>query len=161
MVIRKSIIPILALIATAAVLFGAQSAQLVVTASGGRVIYRKPVAAGDSFDIVFTHSVARTPVVERFRVQADNTLLLHETIYQDFGAGLPSEADEGAQVHVGPEGIRIYNMSRVMPVISLRVGSTARHQLRCGEDLVELADLVEPGARVDISVKPHISFRRP
>ncbi|MBP7165739.1 MAG: DUF1850 domain-containing protein, partial [Firmicutes bacterium] len=75
---------------------------LQAVASGGRLLYEHQVAPGDEFEISYTHSVARTVVLEKFRVTPDRQILLYETVYQDFGAGLPSELDEGAQVEVGP-----------------------------------------------------------
>ena len=125
---------------------------LQAVASGGRLLYEHQVAPGDEFEISYTHSVARTVVLEKFRVTPDRQILLYETVYQDFGAGLPSELDEGAQVEVGPGGVRITGMKRVMSSIPLRVGSIARHQISFGSDVVDLISLVESGERVDIAV---------
>lgn len=125
---------------------------LQAVAGGGRVLYERQVAPGDEFEIRYTHSVARTVVLEKFRVRPDGKITVFETIYQDFGAGLPSELDEGAQVEVGPGGVRITGMERVMSSIPLRVGSIARHQIAFGSDVVDLISLVESGERVDIAV---------
>ena len=125
---------------------------LQAVASGGRVLYERQVAPGDEFEISYTHSVARTTVLEKFRVRPDRKIVVFETVYQDFGAGLPSELDEGAQVEVGPGGVRITGMERVMSSIPLRVGSIARHQIAFGSDVVDLISLVESGERVDIAV---------
>jgi len=116
------------------------------------VLYERQVAPGDEFEIRYTHSVARTVVLEKFRVRPDRKIAVFETVYQDFGAGLPSELDEGAQVEVGPGGVRITGMERVMSSIPLRVGSIARHQIAFGSDVVDLISLVESGERVDIAV---------
>ena len=78
--------------------------KLVVTTAEGRILYSEWVSPGDEFEIVFTHSIKRTPVIERFRVQADGTIVVFETVYQDFGAGLPSEVDVGAKWLSNPPG---------------------------------------------------------
>lgn len=129
---------------------------LQAVAGGGRVLYERQVAPGDEFEIRYTHSVARTIVLEKFRVGPDRKITVFETVYQDFGAGLPSELDEGAQVEVGPGGVRITGMERVMSSIPLRVGSIARHQIALGSDVVDLISLVEPGERVDIAVAERV-----
>jgi hypothetical protein len=134
------------------VLMRPRTMVLQVVAGGGRVLYERQAAPGDEFEIRYTHSVARTLVLEKFRVTPDRQILLYETVYQDFGAGLPSELDEGAQVEVGPGGVRITDMERVMSSIPLRVGSIARHQIVLGSDVVDLISLVESGERVDITV---------
>ena len=125
---------------------------LRVVAGGGRVLYERQAAPGDEFEIRYTHSVARTLVIEKFRVTPDRQMLLYETVYQDFGAGLPSEPDEGAKMELTPFGVRITGMERVMSSIPLRVGSIARHQIAFGSDVVDLISLVESGERVDIAV---------
>ncbi len=125
---------------------------LRAVARGGRVLYERRAAPGDEFEIRYTHSVARTLVIEKFRIMPDRQMLLYETVYQDFGAGLPSEPDEGAKMELTPFGVRITGMKRVMSSIPLRVGSIARHQIACGSDVVDLISLVESGERVDITV---------
>ena len=125
---------------------------LRAVARGGRVLYERQAAPGDEFEIRYTHSVARTLVIEKFRIMPDRQMLLYETVYQDFGAGLPSEPDEGAKMESTPFGVRITGMKRVMSSIPLRVGSIARHQIACGSDVIDLISLVESGERVDITV---------
>jgi len=149
--------PMIALVAVVAIvlviaLMRPHAMVLQAVAGGGRVLYQRRVAPGDEFEIRYTHSVARSLVVEKFRIMPNRQILLYETVYQDFGAGLPSELDEGAQVEVGPGGVRITGMKRVMSSIPLRVGSIARHQIASGSDVVDLISLVESGERVDITV---------
>ena len=151
-------IPVLAALAVIVVivlvtaLLRPRAMVLQAVAGGGRVLYERQAAPGDEFEIRYTHSVARTLVIEKFRVTPDRQMLLYETVYQDFGAGLPSEPDEGAKMELTPFGVRITGMERVMSSIPLRVGSIARHQIAFGNDVVDLISLVEPGERVDIAV---------
>ncbi len=116
------------------------------------MLYERQASPGDEFEIRYTHSVARSLVLEKLRIMPDGRMMVYETVYQDFGAGLPSELDEGAQAEVGPEGVRITGMKRLMGSIPLRVGSIARHQIAFGSDIVDLISLVESGERVDITV---------
>ena len=151
-------IPFMAALAVVAVivlvmaLMRPHATVLQVVAGGGRVLYERPAAPGDEFEISYTHSVARSLVVEKFRITPDRRITLYETVYQDFGAGLPSEPDEGAKMELTPSGVRITGMERVMSSIPLRVGSIARHQIAFGSDVVDLISLVESGERVDIAV---------
>lgn len=62
--------------------------------------------------------------------------------------------DVGAKVVVEPTGVRIYDMNRVMPRIVMRVGSIARHRLKHGRTVLELADLVGSGTQIEIRVEP-------
>jgi hypothetical protein len=151
-------IPVLAALAVIVVivlvtaLLRPRAMVLQAVAGGGRVLYERQAAPGDEFEIRYTHSVARTLVIEKFRVTPDRQMLLYETVYQDFGAGLPSEPDEGAKMELTPFGVRITGMERVMSSIPLRVGSIARHQIALGSDVIDLISLVESGERVDIAV---------
>lgn len=67
--------------------------RLEVTAAGPEgshvLLKRFPVAPGDRLTLRFKHSVERTWVEEIFRVDEGYRLVLEETRYESFGAGLP------------------------------------------------------------------------
>lgn len=67
--------------------------RLEVTAAGPEgswvVLKRFPVTPGDRLTLRFKHSVERTWVEEIFRVDERYRLVLEETRYESFGAGLP------------------------------------------------------------------------
>ena len=55
------------------------------------------VASGDpTFTVNYVHSVTRTPVDERYRIDG-NSIVETEIRFDQHGPGLPTEADAGAQ----------------------------------------------------------------
>ncbi|MCR4426287.1 MAG: DUF1850 domain-containing protein [Firmicutes bacterium] len=125
--------------------------RLVVRTQAGTVLAAQPATPGCEISIRFTHSVARTPVLETLVVEG-NRLKLRETLYQDFGAGLPSELGPGEEMSLEPDGVRITGMSRYFDHVRFHVGGIARHQVILGDRVLDLADLVGPGTQIDITV---------
>src|SRR5690625_3855892 len=54
-----------------------------------------PIEVDDKFQIIFTHSIHLTDVVEKYEVQADLTIKQYEMVFEEFGIGMPSNAKEG------------------------------------------------------------------
>ncbi len=111
----------------------------------GELLYRAPIASRERFEVSFTHSVERTPVVEVFEVGRDGGICLVETVYQSFGAGLPTEADEGARLILGGGKIRITGMKRRIGELIVAVSFVPGHALAVGTHRVLLAELASPG----------------
>ncbi|MCC8190038.1 MAG: DUF1850 domain-containing protein [Planctomycetes bacterium] len=130
--------------------------SLVLTDSAGRSLLRRTVGIGDRFSIVFTHSLARSRVEEVFEVTRADEFRLRETVYADFGAGLPHE--ETAEQRMAFADGRIRRTGYDMPFrdLWLRVGHIADHRLEfTAEDSLRLAELDRPGAAVRLAVVPN------
>jgi len=128
--------------------------QLTIRSETGTLLWHVPVSLGERVTLRYIHSVARRPVEETFLVE-DNHLLLVETVFDSFGAGLPTEPDPGARMYLDEEThtLHIIGMARSFPVIRQRVGSIAAHQLMVRDQMVPLASLAEAGALVNIQVE--------
>jgi len=100
------------------------------------------------FSIKYTHSVARTPVVESFYINENYQIVLSGMIYESLGAGLPSE---GYSVKEGK--FEIKDINQIMEVISLRVSSIAKHILIFKNREIKLWSLFKDGTLVRIKVK--------
>jgi hypothetical protein len=88
----------------------------------GRIVLEIPVSYGQPFVLRYTHSVDLTPVFEVFRPVKDRGILLVETYFRMFGAGMGHW--EGHGVVVEEEGwIRIKDIDRMLGSFFLRVGS--------------------------------------
>ncbi len=76
------------------------------------IFFQREIFPGKQFALVYTHSVAQTPVWEFFEIDNDGQLILTETHFYDHGAGLPYAAF-GEEVFVSEDGkFKIKNMSR-------------------------------------------------
>ncbi len=101
---------------------------LYIKNENGEIVFKRALEKNGVFGIVFTHSVAKTPVYEWF-YQTDQKVALSHTIYQDFGAGLPHEIASPQTMTIENGFIRIDGFTLQMDVLPIRVGRIANHQL--------------------------------
>jgi len=103
------------------------------------------------FTIRFLHSWARTYVDEIFQINAKNDIVLKETIYEDFGAGLPHESEPGRPMSMTIENgkIHIRDINRIVPNLQIRTGRViAAHTLIYGDKYIPFSDFAAPGSVV-------------
>lgn len=68
------------------------SLTLYVQGQENKVIYvSTPVVEGDRLTLSWIHSVEKTPWEETYIVLKDGVMLLEETVFHSFGAGVPHE----------------------------------------------------------------------
>ncbi len=96
--------------------------------ASGNLVSLIPLQEGDEFAIRFTHSVALTPVEEWFEAH-DGQITLRRTVYEDFGAGLPHDAQSGQLMSVENGKISLTGYDLVIPTLYVRVGRIAKHAL--------------------------------
>ena len=150
-----AVLPALALAAAAVAASAVYAGDLALIASDGdgRVLFARPIEIGDSFAIMFIHSVARTPVEEIFCVTAPDEFTLRETVYRDFGAGLPHEESAGRRMEFGNGVIRLTGYDVKFAELRLRVGYIAEHAIVFKDGTAaRLADYQRRGGEVRLSV---------
>lgn len=110
-----------------------------------------PLEKQEHFQIIFTHSIHLTDVIEKYEITKDNDILQDEIVYEEFGIGMPSNAEEG-QVFESEDGTyHIKNLNNVFPEMNIRNGKTvSEHRLLWGDEndmqhKVLFNDFFEPG----------------
>lgn len=115
-----------------------------------------PMQVGDRFQVIFTHSIHLTDVVEKYEVLEDLKIKQYEFIFEEFGIGMPSGANEGEEFHVKDGKYYIKNMNLTFPSINIRNGRVvSEHRLVWGkyaDKLVYFNDYLEPGARYTMKI---------
>lgn len=154
MTIQKFLIAIVVVTAVVLLLpsFMPRFALQVEEMHSGVKVYQAPVKEGDEFIIEFVHSVERTPVREIFRIEQDRKIYLVETQYESFGAGLPTMPDEGEELVLEGEKIRITGMRRKLEPFLIAVSPVPGHVLTVGGEEIVLTSLAEPGTCLRIRV---------
>ncbi|KPH74291.1 DUF1850 domain-containing protein [Oceanobacillus caeni] len=119
-----------------------------------------PIKKGDTFQIIFKHSIHLTDVVEKYKVTKDLEIKQYEFVYEEFGIGMPSNAEEGETFVYEDGKYHIKNMDNVFPEIKVRNGKTvSENRLVWGtkdnedQHMVWFNDYFEPGAWFTIKVK--------
>ncbi|WZY01024.1 DUF1850 domain-containing protein [Bacillus sp. FSL W7-1360] len=113
-----------------------------------------PLEYGDEFQIIFTHSVHLSDVVEKYRVTSDKQIEQFEFIFEEFGVGMPSNAQTG-ETFVYEEGrYHIRDMKNLFPELRVRNGkAVSQHRLVWGTHEVTFNDYMEPGAWMTLKIE--------
>ncbi len=120
----------------------------------GQILAVVPVHSGEQFTIRFTHSIAKTPVDEIFVIAPNQELIVTETIYESFGAGLPFDTENAEQRLITENGkYRLTNLDRHLPEFLMAVGTVANHQLLINGKQIPFVQFAQPGESVRIRVR--------
>lgn len=125
-------------------------------------IFAAPINTQCGFAVSYTHSVALSPVTDYFNI-IDGSIYLERTVYQDFGAGLPTSPMAGQTMRQKDGFIEISGFHQKLPYFSLRVGRISAHKLIllepdkkgvCHESKVlPLANIAKPGSSINFEAK--------
>lgn len=127
--------------------------RLALSTEESGVVLELPFEDGERFQIRFTHSVNRSPVVDTVE-RTGRTLTVRSSLYQSFGAGMPASADEvgpGASFTSTPDGILIDGIDLERDEIHKFTGTYADHYLLYRGREIRLKDIA--GEQVDICFK--------
>lgn len=99
--------------------------------------------SASSFSVEYIHSVQLTPVIETYHIDPEGRIILDETIFHSYGAGLP--ATTPYDFEMTKDYFRIYNIHMVMESLVYRTGAVrAAHQLVIGQKTIPFLDFSEP-----------------
>lgn len=116
------------------------------------------IGSDNTFTIKYIHSVERTPVWETYSVESGE-IILKETIFQSFGAGLPSTSPY--DFDIVEDGFRLYNIDQKMTNLIYRTGAVrANHELIIGDKIYPFIDFSKPteGVQFEAQKMSIISF---
>ena len=74
------------------------------------------------FQIIFTHSIHLSDVLETYEVMDTYDIRLHSMIYSDVAIGMPSYAEEGQTLIYEDEKYTLYYDEAVLPDFTLYIG---------------------------------------
>ena len=118
-------------------LAGAACVTLASHPDGARLSLLALPADDPSFTVSYTHSVTRTPVIERYRI-AGSEIVETEIRFEQHGPGLPTEADAGG-TFTRADGRFVVTMDRHFASIVMQVHADQQPQLTAGSRGVDLA----------------------
>ena len=99
-----------------------------------RIIFLKVIQPGDTFQLGYLHSIARSDVWDSFLVDSEYRIVLTETRFKEQGMGLPFNTEQGEQLHREGEWFRLTGRQQIVPSIIWRVQSQWRNRFRFGTD---------------------------
>jgi hypothetical protein len=104
---------------------------------GARIFLLALPADDTSFSIVYTHSVTRTPVTERYHVEG-SVIVETEMRFEQHGPGLPTEADAGGTFSRA-DGRFVVTMDRRLPEIVMQLHLDQAPRIVAGTQSLDLA----------------------
>ena len=125
-----------------------------------KVLRRIPVARGERFSTLITHSIHLSPVYETYRVEGEGAIRLESTRLKDMGWGVPSTFDNTRRLRDG--FLIIEGFDKILPDLPFRVSAVNDAKLLVGdlpEDpdafdgiTVRLGDYVPDGKRITFRI---------
>lgn len=116
-----------------------------------------PLETGDTFQLIWKHSIHLTDVVEKYKVLDNDDIQQYEIVYEHFGIGMPSNAQEGETFVYENGKYHIKDMDNVFPLIKLRNGKTvSENRLVWGDEdqyIIPLNKYFKPGDWFTLKIK--------
>lgn len=128
---------------------------LMIRSADGSVIDSYTLQGTEEFAVRYIHSVQKTPVLEVFRVDFREGIELRETVYTDFGAGLPFLVEGSAVFESGGGKFRIYGIKKYFPDVVFRVGRFADYNLLLRGREFPFTQFEKPGKPLRFSGEKH------
>lgn len=150
---------IMGAIIAAVVTFALRSGDYLVLRNGDtkEEYARFRISEGDEFSVMFIHSVNKYPLTDVYQIK-DHKIYVVRTIYNNFGAGVQTEIEEGQTLEYGENGEMIVSgFDLEMPYLSYLVGTVSDHILTIHGKEISLRDLCGRNSKVEFSCE-HKSF---
>lgn len=115
------ILTILTLICSALFFIPYEKHFVFIDSETNEIAARVPVI-DERFKIRYTHSIHLSDVIESYRLDEEDQLMMTELEYEDFNIGMPSNAGEGERFVEKDGKYFIQDMKRKLPEFRLLVG---------------------------------------
>lgn len=157
------VVAIIAVIIATAIFHVNHTEDCLILRNGktGKILASYPMQEGGEFSVRFKHSVNKSPVEDRYRIE-NGGIVVFETVYYNFGAGVQTELEEGQSLTYGKDGSMIisgidkpiadlsYNVSPVYDHILLINGEEISLRQLCGKERA-VSFIYEKGSRKQIA----------
>ena len=111
------------------------------------------VSEGDEFSVTFIHSVNQYPLTDVYEIR-DSKIYVVRTIYNNFGAGVQTEIEEGQTLEINENGEMVVSgFDLEMPWLSYIVGTVSDHTLTLHEKKISLRELCGRNSKVAFSIE--------
>ena len=144
---------IMSFIIAVIVILGLRSGYYLVLRNGDtdEQITRFRVNEGDEFSITFIHSVNQYPLTDVYQIK-DGKIYVIRTIYNNFGAGVQTEIEEGQTLEINENGEMVVSgFDMEMPYLSYIVGTWSDHTLTIHNQEISLRETCGRNCKVSFS----------
>ncbi|MBP1550890.1 MAG: DUF1850 domain-containing protein [Oscillospiraceae bacterium] len=134
-------------------IFGIRSGNYLVLRNGDtdEEFARFRVNEGDEFSVTFIHSVNQYPLTDVYQIK-DGKIFVIRTIYNNFGAGVQTEIEEGQTLTINENGEMVVSgFDMEMPYLSYIVGTVSDHTLTIHNKEISLREICGRNSKVSFS----------
>ena len=146
---------IMVVVIAAILTFALRSGDYLVLRNGDtdEEFARFRVSEGDEFSVTFIHSVNQYPLTDVYQIR-DHKIYVVRTIYNNFGAGVQTEIEEGQKLEINENGEMVVSgFDLEMPWLSYIVGTVSDHTLTLHEKKISLRELCGRNSKVAFSIE--------
>ncbi|WP_066294841.1 DUF1850 domain-containing protein [Bacillus sp. FJAT-29937] len=120
----------------------------------GKTLAYIPFSKEERFQIIYTHSIHLTDVVESYETTGQYEIKQYELMYEDFSIGMPENASEGEVFEQRNGKYYLKNMNRIFPYFDMRIGRIrANHRVVYNNVEYPLSKYIEPGTWIRIKIE--------
>ena len=144
---------IMVVVIAAIVTFVLRSGDYLVLRNGDtdEEFARFRVSEGDEFSVRFIHSVNQYPLTDVYEIR-DHKIYVVRMIYNNFGAGVQTEIEEGQILEINENGEMVVSgFNQEMPWLSYIVGTVSDHILTIHDEEISLRELCGRNSKVKFS----------
>lgn len=110
------------------------------------IVFYKALNEGGDFQLVFTHSIHLTDVVESYRVLQDSDIQLLSMQYSDVAIGMPSSAEKGQTLEYENGVYTLRYDNATLKQFTLHIGDVDyKLQLHYGAEIIALKESLTRG----------------
>ena len=108
-----------------------------------------PINEGETFQLIWKHSIHLTDVVEKYKVLKNHAIKQYEIVYDEFGIGMPSNAQDGETFLYENGEYHVKDLNNIFPTMKVRNGKTvSENRIVWGSDnkhIVPFNQYFKPG----------------
>ncbi|WP_176554395.1 DUF1850 domain-containing protein [Bacillus sp. Marseille-P3800] len=133
-----------------------QSALTFSIQRSDELIAYTPISIGDSFQIIYTHSIHLTDVEEFYQVTNEQKIRQYEMSFDEFGIGMPSSATGDQELVIENGRYHLKNMNVIHSYLPIRIADVVPEQRLVwneGDQQIWFNDYFEPRSYITIELK--------
>lgn len=107
----------------------------------GNVLASYPIEKDGEFSVWFIHSVNQSPVEDCYRIE-NGEIVVYQTMYYNFGAGVQTELEDGQTLSYGEDGSMIVSgFDQPIPELYYNISPVYDHVLKINGEEISLRQL--------------------
>ncbi|MDQ0252851.1 hypothetical protein J2S74_000223 [Evansella vedderi] len=132
--------------------------SLVIAGQGEEVLWKTDIQREEWFSHQYTHSVEKSPVIEKFKVNEAGEIVTMESWTKSFGAGMPFEQQGTVEMKDGFYILKDLNRPIHGGLLQMKPSSLYPHTFQFRDEELLLSEAPFKGKRLKIKVIPMTWF---